>query len=129
MTDSQTPAARLGRARDLAQQLHSLLSGGPQAGASRTEASVRMVATQLAQGQNLGDIDEFWVASAQSLLQAKLAERDRALQEAISALARKRIVSARARELAIAVLTAAGHPAFTDQVIASVPFGGQAATA
>ena len=91
-----------------------------------------MVMAQLLAGHDLSGCDNFWIEQARRELDRRVAERERVVQAGTKALICRSTRSPRARQFAIAVLTAAGHPAFTDPVIASVPIGtdgGQAATA
>jgi hypothetical protein len=102
--------------------------------ASRTASSIRMVATALALGQDVsGYEDEFWVQAARQELHRVARNRERVLHAATRALAGKRMHRTRVREMAIAMLTAAEHPAFTDPLVRLIPVeridGGQATTA
>lgn len=89
--------------------------------ASKTERTIAMVMVQMIAGHDLSEVESFWVDKARQELDRRLDERERVLQSATKALTCRRMRSARARQLAIAVLTAAGHPAFADPVIAIVP--------
>lgn len=100
--------------------------------ASRTERTIVMVATQMALGHDLSETDSFWVDKARQELNRRLDEREGVLQAATRALICRRTKSLGARRIAIAVLTAAGHPAFTDPISAIVPIAedpGKAASA
>ncbi len=102
------------------------------AATSKTDATVAMVIGRMLSGDDLSAFDDFWIQVANRELAGRVAARDQVLLNAVQVLIHKRMHPARARELAIAVLIAAEHPAFTDPLIASVPFstdGGQAATA
>jgi hypothetical protein len=89
--------------------------------AAKTGQSVTMVMTQMLAGHDLSDCDDFWIDQATRELEGRVGERERVLQAATKALICRRTRSPKARRLAIAVLTAGGHPAFADPLIASVP--------
>lgn len=109
----------------LVKHLEALLSGQPFTGitttADKTEATIQMVAAAINAGRDVSSYDEFWVRSATAELKRRADERERVLQAAEAALTHRRMRPAKARTLAFAVLIAAGHPAFTDPLLAGVP--------
>jgi hypothetical protein len=118
-------------------RLEAIISGGAltdiTAVASKTAASVQMVATAIALGQDVSDCDEFWLHTARQEMRRVASNRERVLRAAASALVGERKHRTRAREMAIAMLTAAEQPAFTDPLVRLIPLehtdDGQAATA
>jgi hypothetical protein len=124
-TSPQPDGGRAARIEELAAQtlaavrrLESALVGNAPGSAAvfvaaKTAATVALVAQRWRAGEDLSDVDDFWIEAAGRQMLREEAERERVLSDAAAALAAKRFHPARPREVAPAVLTASGHPAFT----------------
>jgi hypothetical protein len=124
-TSPQPDGDRAARIEELAAQtlaavrrLESALVGSapgsaPVFVAAKTAATVALVAQRWRAGEDLSGVDDFWIEAAGREMLREEAGRERVLSDALAALAAKRFYPARAREVALAVLTASGHPAFT----------------
>jgi hypothetical protein len=106
---------------DEVRALRSIITpvSGPGFGAaSKTEASIRMVALQMLAGQDLAGTDEFWLQQAQRQIDQAARDCGEAIDAAVAALIRKRYHPAQARTMAIAVLLASHHPALRHPLLA-----------
>jgi len=106
---------------DEVRALHTTVTptSGPGYGAaSKTEASIRMVALQMLAGQDLSGADEFWLQQAQRQIDQAARDCTEVIEAAVAALIRKRYHPAQARTVAIAVLLASHHPALRHPLLA-----------
>jgi hypothetical protein len=125
-TSPQPDEDRLARFEQLAADLLAALQRVEFALASRTAgdagtaATVALVIQRKLAEEDLSDVDGFWLNAAEQEMLRKEAERGRVLGDAAAALVAKRFHPARAREVALTVLTASGHPAFTGLLVGAI---------